>query len=103
VSVADLAGVSDPHDMDEQDGVEDLVHDPVVANPDPLQRVLPLHRHAVRRAGIVGQRFQCRSDPLRLTSLQRPSERSARDPREFHVVSPDHVKPRSALFCSHGM
>ncbi len=49
----DLASVADPDNLDEQDFVEYLVHDPVVTDSDAIDRVLALHRDARGRSGIV--------------------------------------------------
>ena len=64
-----LAAVTDPDDVDQEHVVEDLVDDPVVADPDPVHRVLARYRDAVGRPRVVSEKIECRADPLLLAPL----------------------------------
>ena len=101
-SPVDLASMTDPDDVDQEHSVEDLIDDPVVADAHPVNRILTLHRDAVRRPRVVGQQIQRRPDPLLLATLQ-CRECPTGSPRQPDLVHRGHDRPRSALTCSHGM
>jgi hypothetical protein len=62
--------VTDPDDVDQEHVVEDLVHDPIVADADPVHRVLTLHRDAVGRPRIASEKIEGGADPLLLATLE---------------------------------
>ena len=90
--------MTDVHDVYQEHSVEGLVDDPVATNANPIDRVLAVHRHAVRWPGVVGRQIKGRSDPLLLATLQR-GERPLRPPRKPDLVRCGHDRPRSALTC----
>ena len=51
-------------DQNHQTGINDLVHDSVVADTDSVHGLLACERDAARGTGLVGQQFYCGSNPL---------------------------------------
>jgi hypothetical protein len=94
--------MTDPDDIDQEHSLKNLVDDPVVADANPVDRVLTLHRDAVQRQRVVGEQIQRCPDPLLLATLQ-CRECPGGSPSEPDFVRRGHDRPRSALTCSHGM
>ncbi len=69
LSAVDVAAVANSDDEDQQHPIEDFVYDPVVADPDSVDRVLALHRHAIRRPRIVGEKIKSRTNAQLLATL----------------------------------
>jgi hypothetical protein len=64
----DVAAVSDPHDVDHEAVIEDLVHDPIAADADPVGILLAGELAAPGWAGVVGEQVDRGTDPLLLAA-----------------------------------
>lgn len=97
----DLASVTHPDDLDNQTVVEDLVHDPVRPDADPVHAWLADHCDAVGGPGLVSQEVDRGMDSLLVPSLQR-CQGSLGTARDLDAVPRGHASPSSALTSSHG-
>jgi hypothetical protein len=88
------------NDLDHQPFVDDLVHDPVVTDPNPVGRVLARQRDTSRRPGFVGEEFNRCAYPLLFLTRQL-RYRLDRSPRDLDGVA-SHASPSAALTSSHG-
>lgn len=102
LSAIDVAAVANPDNVDQQHAIKDFVHDPVVADPNSVHRVLALYRHAIRRPRIVGEKIKSRTNAQLFATLK-GGQRPHGPARKSDLVRSCHDRPRSALTCSHGM
>lgn len=62
--------MSKPDNVHDELGVKDLVHDSEVTDPNPVDRVLALHRDAGRWSGILAQEINRGSNALLIPTLK---------------------------------
>ena len=95
-----VAAMPDPHDVDDEAAIEDLVDDPVVANAHPIGVVFARQLAARGWARIVGEEVDRGADPLLFPAWQR-RERSDGSASDLDLVLA-HARPSSAFTSSHG-
>lgn len=96
----DVAAVSYADDVDHETVIEDLVHDPVYPDTDPIGVLLAGDLGASRRSGVVGEEIDRGANAL-LFSTGQPSEGLGRPAGDFDPVAAQR-RPKSALTSSHG-
>src|SRR5262245_20929800 len=95
-----VAAMSDPHDVDDEASIEDLVDDPVVADAHPVGVVFAGELAACGWVRIVGEEVDGGADPLLFPAWQR-CERSDGSASDLDLVLA-HVRPSSAFTSSQG-
>lgn len=96
----DILAVSDPHDLDDEPVVEDLVDDAIVAHTHPVCARLADHADRPRGTGLIGEQVDRSSDALLLPS-RKTGQDLERSPRNLDAID-GHAKPRSAFTSSQG-
>lgn len=94
------APVFDPHDVDRQPIVEDLVDDPVRRDTHPVGVVLIGQPSTAGRSGMVPEEIDIGADSLLFLRGQ-PREGLDRSAGDLHPVA-SHCRLRSALTSSQG-
>lgn len=92
--------MADTDDVDHEAGVEYLVKDPVVADPDSVHGLFSGQGNAAWRPGLVAQQVDSGADPLLFPERQR-GDRLERSPCDFDGVA-THPSPSAALTSSQG-
>jgi hypothetical protein len=99
-SPVDVSTVSDPHDMNYEAIVKDLVHDPVHPDTHPIGVVLTGQLRASGRSGIICEQIDRGAHSLLFLAGQR-SECLDRASGDVDAVA-THRRPRSAFTSSQG-
>lgn len=92
--------MTDPYHLYDEDPVQDLVNDAIVAHAHSVRGFLAPKGDAQGRTRVISEKIQSRADALLVASLQR-LKRTPGSTRQSNLVG--HARPRSALTCSHGM
>ena len=86
-SAVDFAAMPDSHHEHHERGILNLVHDPVIPDPDPVKLALALQLHASRRARLVFKPAQCVHDPALQRVIPQPFEKLRRRGRDNDAVA----------------
>jgi len=54
--------VADPHDLDHQPLIDDFVQDPIVANANPVDRMLSRQGNTPRWPWLTCEKINCRTN-----------------------------------------
>lgn len=92
--------MTDTDYLDHQPGIENLIDDPVVANPNSIRGVLAGQSHTSRRPGLVSEQIDRSPDPLLFLAIQL-RDRLDRASRDLNGVAV-HASPSAALTSSQG-
>lgn len=93
--------MSDADNLDEQDAVVDLMHNPVVANWDSVGFLFATQRDAARWSWSLGEQVNGGADPLLLRARQ-SGDRLDCTAGDLNLIRVAHARPRSALTSSQG-
>ena len=96
----DIATVADADNLNHNAGIEDLVQDPVVADPNPIHGFLARERYTARGPWFVGQKVDRCAHPL-LFPARQLRDRLDSSPRDLDAIVA-HASPSADLTSSQG-